>query len=307
MIKYSIFPFVMLVLASITITGQTVTDIDGNIYNTLTIGTQTWMQENLKTTHFNNGIHIATTTLPVFNDTNALYQWAYNDDTSNVNTYGRLYTWLVASGNNNVCPAGWKVPDNSDWDILSNFLGGEFIAGGKMKEIGTTHWLVSDSTVTNSSGFTALGSGRRGNPSGWSKLGASSFFWSSTPFGSRGYPRGFGYRLQSTNNSLVQSIAVGQNGSSIRCILDQISSIDNFPVPNDIQLFPNPAKDRIYIRCKESGNYRLFIYDMIGNKLHEQNNANRLSEVDISFLTDGAYFIRLISEHQIYSYKFIKQ
>ena len=108
-----IFSFV-----SLTNNAQTIIDVDGNIYNTVTIGAQTWMQENLRTTRFNNGDAIPTTSLPINNDTTALYQWAYDQDTNNINIYGRLYTWNIVNSNNNVCPVGWRVPDNSDWDAI---------------------------------------------------------------------------------------------------------------------------------------------------------------------------------------------
>jgi len=306
--KNKIYFIAILFLVSLKSNAQTITDIDGNIYNTVTIGTQTWMQENLKTTHFNNGIEILTTSLPVFNDATALYQWAYDEDISNINIYGRLYTWNITNSNDNVCPVGWKVPDNSDWDILRDFLGGELIAGGKMKEIGTTHWIVTDSTVNNSSGFTGLGSGTRGNPSGFSNLGQLGSFWSSTPFGMVGnFPRGNVYGLTTHNNTLLNSVAVAQNGKAIRCIEDVTTSIENLSFQNEIQIFPNPATDRVIISFEEIRNYHLSIYDMMGNSLYEQKLVDKMNYLEIAFLPKGTYLIKLISEHHVVSYKFIKQ
>jgi uncharacterized protein (TIGR02145 family) len=305
--KNKIYFIAILSLVSLKSNAQTITDIDGNIYNTVTIGTQTWMQENLKTTRFNNAIQILTTSLPVSNDTTTLYQWAYDEDTSNINMYGRLYTWNITNSNNNVCPVGWKVPDNSDWDTLRDFLGGELIAGGKMKEIGTTHWLVTDSTATNSSGFTGLGSGSRGNPSGFNNLGQLGSFWSSTLFGSLSFPRGNAYSLTSHNNTLLNSVAVAQNGKAIRCLKDLTASIENSSFQNAIHIFPNPATDGVTISFEEIINCHLSIYDMMGNPLYEQKLVDKMNYLEIAFLPKGTYLIKLISEHHVVSYKFIKQ
>ncbi|MBK7965765.1 MAG: fibrobacter succinogenes major paralogous domain-containing protein [Bacteroidetes bacterium] len=149
---------------------QTITDIDGNIYNTITLGTQIWTKENLKTTRFSNGDSIATTSLPINNDSTSIFQWPYNQDSLNIPVYGRLYTWYAVTDIRNVCPAGWHVPSEAEWMSLANFLGGDTLAGDKMKETGTSHWLSTTGTVTNSSDFTALPGGGRGNPTGFSNL-----------------------------------------------------------------------------------------------------------------------------------------
>ncbi|MGB0870226.1 MAG: FISUMP domain-containing protein [Flavobacteriales bacterium] len=305
--KIKLFIISILSVIALNSKAQTVTDIDGNVYNTVIIGTQKWMQKNLKVTRFNNGIEIPTTSLPVNNDTMALYQWAFDEDTSNINIYGRLYTWNIVNSNDNVCPVGWKVPNNSDWDVLKNFLGGEFIAGGKMKEMGTTHWLITDSLVTNSSGFTGLGSGTRGNPSGFSNLDERGSFWSATPFGSPGFPRGNVYSLVANNNALLSSVAVAQNGKSIRCIEVEPVSIETYSFQSTIQIFPNPAKNELSISFEEKMKCRISIYDILGNFIYEQELVDKLNYLDITFLSQGAYVILLNSEQEMFSYKFIKQ
>lgn len=306
--KNKIYFIAILSLVSLKSNAQTVLDIDGNIYNTITIGTQTWMQKNLKTTRFNNGIQIPTTTLPVQNDTSIVYQWAYDEDTNNIDIYGRLYTWNVLRSNNNVCPVGWKVPDNSDWETLTNFLGGDSIAGGKMKETGTIHWLVTDSTVDNSSGFTGLGNGFRGNPSGFRNLGQISSFWSFTPLGmNQIFPRGYVYILFSHNNTFAKSIAVANCGKAIRCIKDLTTSIENSSFQNKIQIFPNPAADKIIISFEEIRTYHLSIYDMLGNTLYQQKLVDKINDIEIAFLPKGTYLIKLITKDHASTYKFIKQ
>ena len=306
--KNRIFLIVILSFVSLKSNAQTIVDIDGNIYNTVTIGTQTWMQENLKTTRFNDGTEIPTTALPINNNTITLYQWAYDQDTTNINIYGRLYTWNVAYSNDNVCPIDWHVPDNSEWETLRDFLGGESIAGSKMKETGTTHWVETNGDVDNSSGFTGLGSGFRGNPSGFNQLGLAGCFWSSTPFGIVGtFPRGYRFRLASDNNMLASSVAVANTGNAIRCIKDVPTSIKNSSYKNKIQIFPNPTKDRVIISFEEARSYQLSIYDMMGNTVYQENLVDKINYIDIGFLPKGTYLIRAIAGDYEVSQKLIKQ
>jgi len=276
---------------------QTVTDIDGNVYNTVTIGTQKWMQENLKTTHFNNGDEIPTTTLSIYNDTTSVYQWAYNFDTSNVNIYGRLYTWFVVFNTRNVCPVGWHVPDNSDWDTLRNFLGGEFVAGGKMKEMGTAHWFSTDSTVSNSSGFTGLGGGM-GRPTMFINLDKIGVFWSATPFGiTSTFPRGFNYYLLAHNNDLHQSVSVAHNGQSIRCIKGFATGMKNSSLKKEIEVYPNPATDRIVVSLETNQNYHLSIYDALGRVILQKQLTDKSTPIDISRFPKGNYIIEVIGDN----------
>jgi uncharacterized protein (TIGR02145 family) len=102
------------------------TDQDGNVYTSVTIGTQVWMVENLKTTKYRNGDLIGTTTPATLNisaEATPKYQWAPNYAESIVTTYGRLYTWYAVTDTRNVCPTGWHVPTNVEWSILTTFLG----------------------------------------------------------------------------------------------------------------------------------------------------------------------------------------
>jgi len=158
-----------------------VTDGDGNIYNTVTIGSQVWLVQNLKTTRYNDG-----TSIPYVTDnatwiglsTNA-YSW-YNNDAANKATYGALYNWYTVNSGK-LCPAGWHVPTDAEWTILTVYLGGDIVAGGKLKETGTTHWLSPNTGATNESGFTALPGGCRGNINGsFFYIANDGYWWSST-------------------------------------------------------------------------------------------------------------------------------
>ena len=158
----------------------TVTDIDGNTYKTITIGTQVWMQENLKVTKLNDGTAIDLVTDNIeWGDTGSPgYCW-YDNDVNNKGTYGGYYNcYTVMTGK--LCPDGWHVPSDAEWTILTDYLGGEEVAGGKMKETGTTHWLSPNTGATNESGFTALPGGYRHRYSSSDQLGEYAYFWSST-------------------------------------------------------------------------------------------------------------------------------
>ena len=141
------------VIASIT-----VTDIDGNIYHTVIIGTQTWMTENLKVTHYRNGDPIPNIT----NNTDWDYcstgaYCDYNNDVNNSTIYGRLYNWHACSDSRNIATIGWHVSTSADWYNL----GLTNDAGGKLKEAGTSHWHSPNTGETNETGFTALPGGCR--------------------------------------------------------------------------------------------------------------------------------------------------
>ena len=163
------------------------TDGDYNVYPVVTIGTQTWMAENLKTTTYNDG----TTAIPnvtVNSSWSTLTTAAYSDyqnSSVNSNTYGRLYNWYVVSPSNpkNVCPTGWHVPTDGQWTTLSTYLGGVIIAGGKLKETSTTHWLSPNTSATNETGFTALPGGYRDLSGSFGLLGNTGFWWSNTVSG----------------------------------------------------------------------------------------------------------------------------
>ena len=136
-------------------------DIDGNQYDTVVIGTQTWLKENLKTTKYRNGDHINLitdntkwSTFPI-----GAFCW-YDNNADNKEIYGALYNWKAASSDL-LCPYGWHVPTSAEWKELIAYLGGQHDAGGKLKETGTIHWISESEGTTNETGFTALPGGCR--------------------------------------------------------------------------------------------------------------------------------------------------
>ncbi|MBV5313160.1 MAG: peptidoglycan DD-metalloendopeptidase family protein [Prolixibacteraceae bacterium] len=195
----------------------TVTDIDGNIYHTVTIGTQVWMVENLKTTKYNDGTNIPNVTDNTAWSvlTTGAYCW-YNNDTSQKNTYGALYNWYSVN-TGRLAPSGWHVPTDGEWATLITYLGNEEIAGGKMKETGTVHW-AGDTYATNSSGFSALPGGSRYHGDG---LYTNKFniaeFWSCT---NGQYGGAWERFLTFSDNSCIRYIVGEARGVSVRCVKD---------------------------------------------------------------------------------------
>jgi len=199
---------------------NTIKDIDGNVYTSVTIGTQVWMVENLKTTRYRNGDLIGTTTpatLDISLESTPKYQWAYDGNESNVATYGRLYTWYAVTDSRNVCPTSWHVPTDAEWTTLTTYLGGDSVAGGKLKETGTTHWIDPNWGATNESGFTALPGSLRWPYGAFSGVGVWGNWWSSTEYSSTfTYYRTMGY-----DSSIAGSLyTLKSYGFSVRCLRD---------------------------------------------------------------------------------------
>ncbi|MHC1690622.1 MAG: FISUMP domain-containing protein [Bacteroidales bacterium] len=205
-----------------------VDDIDGNTYTTVTIGTQVWMAQNLKTTKYNDGTDIPNVTVPATwgGRTQGAYCWYGNDAGTYKATYGALYNWytvdnnastrVASNGGKNVCPVGWHVPTDAEWTTLTDYLGGLSVAGGKLKETGTTHWTTPNTGATNENGFTALPGGIRyadGNPTSY--IGSYGYLWSSS-LNSENYPINYYASYISSNFTLSQSSKT--LGASVRCV-----------------------------------------------------------------------------------------
>jgi uncharacterized protein (TIGR02145 family) len=172
--------------ADLSGTEGTVTDIEGNLYKTIRIGTQIWMAENLKTTKYNDGdsIPLVTDAFIWSNLTTPAYCWYDNKEAAYKDLYGALYNWYTVS-TGKLCPVGWHVPSEDDWIIIDSYLGGEEVSGIKLKEAGFEHWkqIQGSRIATIESGFTSLPSGSRFSSGEFYDIGESNFFWTSTPCG----------------------------------------------------------------------------------------------------------------------------
>jgi uncharacterized protein (TIGR02145 family) len=208
---------VLLFFLVITGRGQTVTDIEGNTYNTVKIGDQVWIAENLKTTKFNDG-----TSIPLVKDMDSWrtlvtpgYCWFKNSQENFGNIFGPLYNWYAVN-TGRLCLTGWHVPSNTEWVTLTSNLGGDYNAGGKLKEAGTAHWKNPNIGGFNETGFTALPGGRR-NAGGIFSDGGYGYWWSATESKTNyAFYRGLGFSERS-----VDSFSYNEKcGFSVRCIMD---------------------------------------------------------------------------------------
>jgi titin len=196
----------------------TVTDIDGNVYHAVTIGTQVWLVENLKTARLNDGtaIQLDTNKSTWSNLTTPGYCWHNNDSAANKATYGSLYNWYAVN-TAKLAPAGWHVPTDAEWTTLTTFLGGLTLAGGKLKEASMSHWLTPNSGATNETGFTALPGGAR-NPDGtFFSTGNGGLWWSATANdAAQSWYRSIFYDKAVVIRGAINNKA----GHSVRCVKD---------------------------------------------------------------------------------------
>ena len=203
------------------VTYGSVSDIDGNTYKTVQIGTQIWMAENLKTTKLNDGTLIPNITdnLEWRNLTTPGYSWYDNDAASYKTTFGALYNWYAGS-TGKLCPTGWHVPIDSEFNTLTDYLGNN--SGEKMTETGNTHWLDYVTDATNLSGFTGLPGGYRyyySNPTyvNFGGIGGESSWWSASESG----VLGSNFRLTWDYNIYISQYPMNKvDGMSVRCVKD---------------------------------------------------------------------------------------
>jgi len=199
-----------------------VNDIDGNTYNVVAIGTQVWMAENLKTTKYNDN-----STIPLVTDASAwaalttpAYCWYNNDEATYKATSGALYNWYTvdaaSNGGKNVCPTSWHIPTDAEWTTLTTYLGAA-VAGGKLKETGTTHWLSPNTGATNETGFTALPGGYRNDTGFYGSFRDLGYWWSSTEYSTT---NARWYGMSHTYASLNWGNYLEQWGLSVRCVRD---------------------------------------------------------------------------------------
>jgi len=201
-------------------TNGTVTDVDGNVYVAVKIGTQWWMKENLKVAHYRNGDPIPEVSDPVaWNSLNSGALCEYDNELDNVSTYGRLYNWFAIGDIRNVAPAGWHVATDAEWQTLVDFLGGSETAGGKLKDTGTVHWTSPNTGATNESDFTGLPSGYRGGQGSYSGIGFGTGFWTATGhefITDAAWNRNLTYNRQ----DIVHDYSGKKSGNPVRCVRD---------------------------------------------------------------------------------------
>jgi uncharacterized protein (TIGR02145 family) len=247
-----------------------VTDFDGNVYRTVKIGDQTWLQENLKSVHYSDGKVIT----GIHNN--------MNDSISEI--YGRFYTWNAAMNNSTiastqgVCPTGWHVPGDNEWKVLEDYLGGATIAAAKLKESGTLHWNAPNVGSTNESGFTALPGGFWAEEGVTFSLGAASNIWTSTQVGTGSAKMRI---LENGKNNVWINTEPKSNAFSVRCLKDDPTEIKtiNQVKKTKIDVYPNPFNFSVSIQffLQKSGFVDLKIFNIQG-ELIETLIAHNLTQ-----------------------------
>jgi len=308
--------FFLIVFALLTIKNQaqTVTDIDGNVYSTVTIGTQIWMKENLKVTRYNNG-----DTIPNITDQgqwDTLNYGAYSDYANNISiveTYGRMYNWYAINDSRNIAPMDWHIPSESEWLTLFNYLGGVDVASHKLRETGKAHWSGycggdNNDLATNESGFTALPGGFRIIGETFEYMGDFGGFWGSTE---ESMDYAYYLYLTTCDANVKPGKVLKAMGLSIRCICDTLVSFPNqlreSSMDTQILIYPNPTFNRVIINCGQIRNLKMQIFNIIGDCLLEKELENYTNDLDISSLSEGLYIIKISTSNFTNITKLIKK
>ncbi len=193
-------------------TGSGLMDIEGNTYKSILLGKQEWMMDNLKVTKYRNGQSI-----PHIQDSIVWNAWKngayvfYKNDTK----HGILYNWMAVNDSRGVCPTGWHVPSSFEWDTLAKFLGGNEVAGGKMKA--KLHWETPNTSATNESSFHALPKGMYGVNGSFNNIGKNAYWWSSSE---HGVSSAWGREIGFNESALFAGHGDKRDGLSLRCIKD---------------------------------------------------------------------------------------
>lgn len=192
--------------------GAGVMDVDGNNYKTVILGKQEWMMDNLKVTKYRNGNPI-----PHIQDSTVWNAWNngafvfYKNDTK----HGVLYNWMAVTEQRGICPTGWHVPTNVEWDTLAKFLGGNEVAGGKMKA--RLHWETPNEAATNESSFHALPKGMYGINGSFNNVGKNAYWWSASENDKNS---AWGREVGFNESGLYAGHGDKRDGLSVRCLKD---------------------------------------------------------------------------------------
>lgn len=281
---------------------QTVTDIDGNVYTTVTIDGRVWMAENLATSHYQDG-----TAIPLVSNATSWFNqltlgarcFFFNDSALVAPDYGTLYNWNAVNDARNVCPTGWHVPSDAEWNAMTTFLdptvdpnwaGGTGTGtdiGNQLKEAGQAHWDVGNGG-TNSSGFTARGAGYRTSAGAFNYLTAFTYFWTST-YGQQGkaWIRSLNFNDPTIHRFIVDRLY----GASVRCIQDISTTVPEGPTPTGLKVYPNPATEAVQLAGLPPGAAQLRITDATGRVVRSVAVNGPTDRLHVEDLAPGVYLL----------------
>jgi len=268
---------------------DTITDYDGNVYHTVTIGTQVWLKENLNSVHYSDGVPVPGVV-------------AYNNSDSMAAIYGLLYPWNDAMrnsttpGSQGVCPDGWHIPTHAEWTVMDNFLGGWTVAGGKLKEAGYDHWLPPNTGATNSSGFTALPAGEYDANQNmcFQFLGTAAVFWTSNQTSTVMARERYLSHDDAKSNQCPWYKTMKY---SIRCLRDLNTDTHSGIIREKKTIrISNPFSNELTISCSNSALTGVVIYSVTGMKVIERDlGETGRAVIETSSLPAGIYLLEVFS------------
>lgn len=284
----------------------TVTDVDGNEYPVVRIGDQCWMAENLRTGHYRNG-------WPIMSDL-SVHEWnfaqigAYLDIDRWGEGYGKVYNWFAVSDLRGICPEGWSVASNEDWNILIDGLGGEEVAADALRS--QEGWRSPDAGATNASGFSAKPAGYRSYffDGSYGNDGMGAYFWTSTPSGLQTSWSRVLYRLPQVHtysDDVYYSFI--RHALSCRCIMDPVTGIDDRTGQPTMRIFPNPAQQRFFIEWEHALPAEMHLFDAVGRNVLSRSITDPISQTDIAALPAGLYIVRVTGGGRTYATQLVKE
>ena len=293
---------------------EPVTDVEGNVYHSVQIGTQKWLVENLRTRHYNNNDVILTSTNPFDDlsfDNMAKYNWAANNNEANNYLYGRLYTWNVLEDARGICPAGWKIPTRAEWEILFTYVAGIYSTSINKSLAASSAWATQadqiyntpayNQPMNNQSGFLAFPAGVRQTNGGFIGYWGTTYLWTSEKMDNYvAYGYNIDYNKQYMNSGLLQR----QEGFSVRCVKTDVGTHAELLADKELKIYPNPIENGFYLPENVTVS-EIIISDLQGAVL--MKIADFDNYVTISSLASGVYVLQLRTEEGVFKTKLLKK
>jgi len=308
-LRFNIFIFLGWVLiglnlsfSQISVQGNGVYDTESNYYSTIILNNgQEWMAENLRSKKFSNGDSIPLLNLSSnWQSTSTAAVGDFNNSSIS-SQYGNIYNWFATIDERNVCPSGWHVPTDIEWTSFSDALGGNGVAGGKMKLEDTLFWKAPNLGATNESLFSAMPAGCRYDGGNYANIYSYAYWWSATQLDNQ-----FSWYRSAFYNSdnLVKNFATKRTGYSIRCVKNQAVEINNINTNSKLLIYPNPFEETVVI-SGEIVNQQLLIFDINGRLVKSQQAISNSEIISLVDCEKGIYYLKVPPLGL--NYKLIKQ
>lgn len=270
----------------------TVVDVDGNVYPVAALGGRCWTTENLRVGHYRNGWPIMSN-LTDFEWDHALIGAFLDVDPWGAG-YGKLYNWYAVADQRGICPVGWSIPSNADWDALVDDLGGADVASDALRS--TEGWMAPDPGATNASGFSAKPAGFRRWSFGGDHLatGTGALFWTSTSSSDLDAWVRVLYRLPAVHMYSVDDMfTLHKNAMSCRCVEDVTTGVSGHLRSEPLIAYPNPVSDRLMVTWEHGLPAMLQMIDPAGRVVLQGPLLGHMSDVQVKGLPAGMYMLRV--------------